>query len=164
METITTATANEILKTLKKIDQKTFQIEANNLKNISKLIDDKFQKNFLKTGSVENQKLTDELDLELKSIQLKNQIDDLVKRKMDIQKLLLDKNIKKLSQVDQDILDKLVKISSDGGLLDKLLKAFNTDNDFSYFSLFSTSFLKMSIYDIQSKLLELAKIPEPIIP
>ena len=164
METIAALKSNELLKTLKKIEKKISQFEVISVQNISKLIDDKFQKNFLKTGSVETQKLSDELDFEIKEIQLKNQIDDLVKRKMEIQKLHLDKNIQKLSKNDQEILSKLDKISGDGGILDRLLKSLEKDGNFSYFNLLSSSFLSNSIFDIERKLSSLALQPEPVIP
>ncbi|WP_394758283.1 hypothetical protein [Flavobacterium sp.] len=164
METITTTKADEILKTLKKIDQKTDQLEANSIENLSKLIDDKFQKNFLKVGSVETQKLSKELDLQIKHFQLQNEIASLADRKKEIEKLHLDKNRDKLSIVDQEILSKLLEMSSDGGILDKFLKAISNDDDFSYFNLLSISFLRSSIFDLERKLSNLVIQPEPVIP
>ena len=164
METISVNKTDEVLQTLKKIDKKIDLLEAKSIENISKLIDDKFSKNFLKVGSIQTQKLSDELDFEIKDIQLKNEIEKFAKRKKDIQKLLLDKNIQKLSKNDQEILSKLDKISSKGGILDRFLKSLEKDGDFSYFNLLSSSFLSSSIFDIERKLSDLAKISEPIIP
>jgi hypothetical protein len=164
METITTVKADEILKTLKKIDQKIDQLEANSIENLSKLIDDKFQKNFLKVGSIETQKLSKEVDLQIKHFQLQNEIASLADRKKEIEKLHLDKNRDKLSIVDQEILLKLVEMSSDGGILDKFFKAISNDGDFSYFNLLSISFLRSSIFDLERKLSNLVIQPEPVIP
>ena len=164
METISVNKTDEVLQTLKKIDKKIDLLEAKSIENISKLIDDKFSKNSLKVGSIQTQKLSDELDFEIKDIQLKNEIEKFAKRKKDIQKLLLDKNIQKLSKNDQEILSKLDKISSKGGILDRFLKSLEKDGDFSYFNLLSSSFLSSSIFDIERKLSDLAKISEPIIP
>ena len=164
METISVNKTDEVLQTLKKIDKKIDLLEAKSIENISKLIDDKFSKNSLKVGSIQTQKLSDELDFEIKDIQLKNEIEKFAKRKKDIQKLLLDKNIQKLSKNGQEILSKLDKISSKGGILDRFLKSLEKDGDFSYFNLLSSSFLSSSIFDIERKLSDLAKISEPIIP
>lgn len=164
METITTTKADDILKALNEINKKIDQFEANNIKNISKLIDDKFQKNFLKAGSVENQKLSKEVDLQIKHFQLQNEITSLADRKKEIEKLYLDKNRDKLSIVDQEILLKLVEMSSDGGILDKFFKAISNDGDFSYFNLLSISFLRNSIFDLELKLSNLVIQPEPVIP
>ncbi|MEM0577624.1 hypothetical protein [Flavobacterium polysaccharolyticum] len=164
METITTTKADDILKALNEINKKIDQFEANNIKNISKLIDDKFQKNFLKAGSVETQKLSDELDFELKNIQLQNEIEKFRENKIDVQKLLLNKNIKNLSKIDQEILTKLDKISGDGRLLDRFLKSQEKDKNISFYNLVLNSLLSSSIFNIERKLIELAKIPEPVIP
>jgi hypothetical protein len=164
METITTTKADEILKALNNIDQKINQFEANNIKNVSKLIDDKFQKNFLKLGSLETQKLSRELDSQIKHFQLQNEIASFADRKKEIEKLRIDKNSSKLSKTDQEVLSKLIKISSSGGIIDKLLNKIVKDDDFSYFNLISISILRSSIFDLERKLSSLAIQPEPVIP
>lgn len=161
METITTTKADEVLKTLKKIDQKIDQLEANNIKNISKLIDDKFQKNFLKVGSVGIQKIIDEIDIELLEIQLNNEIENISKNINEIQKLIVNVNVKNLSQRDKKALSKLEKMSLDGGLFEKYAKALSTEKSFSFYNLLSNMLLTNSISNIRQKLSNLAVTPIP---
>jgi hypothetical protein len=161
VETTSITKTDEVIKTLKKIGKKIDLLEANSIENISKLIDDKFQKNFLKVGSIGMQKLIDEIDFETLEIQLNNEIENVNKNKKEIQKLILDENVKNLSETDKKTLSKLEKMSVDGGLFDQYALAISKEERFSFYNLLSNMLLTNSISSIQSKLSHLAITPIP---
>jgi hypothetical protein len=152
MESSTIEKHEEIIRKIDMLLVKRKDSESKLIQNISKLIDDKFNKNFLKSKSTKIQKLNDAIDSQLKEFMLKREISIIENTKKDIETILQHKKIKSLDIADQEAITNLKSMNRIGGLFDKILEALHNGSDISYMSMFSNVYVSHTLSDLSFKL------------
>ena len=123
-----------IYQNLEQLTGKNKNNEKSLIRSISELIDSKFNNNLLKSSSKKNQKLNDEIELEVNDLVRKEEINRIIKNKKEVQDILQHTKLNLLSIEDKEDIELLRSIINPGGLIEKINTALliGDSNPFSH--------------------------------
>ncbi len=122
------------------------------IKKISKLIDDKFNINLMKSTNKKTQKLFDDFEFQTQKLVVNGQISERNETKKDIQEILSHTKLALLSKEDLETVEILREIMKQGGLYDQITQALQSEKGNTYMSMMSNVFVDRVVYKLKSKL------------
>ena len=126
--------------------------EKSLIRSISNLIDSKFNNNLLKSSSKKNQKLYDEIDVELYVIIRKEETIRTEKNKKKVEDLLQHTKLNLLPNEDKGDIQFLTTVIKNGGLIEKVKQALLNGDSNPYNSLLLNLHIEKIISDLTYKI------------